>query len=71
MPLQEDLENAVSNIARGAWSTRHGQVVPEPENVRLGNDAVEFDRATILYADLQGSTSMVDTENWQLSAEVY
>lgn len=71
MPLQEDLKNAVSNIARSAWSTRQGQVVPEPEDVRLGNDAVEFDRATILYADLQGSTNMVDTENWQLSAEVY
>lgn len=71
MPLQDDLKSAVSNIARSAWSTRQGQVVPDPEDVRLGNDAVEFDRATILYADLQGSTSMVDAENWQLSAEVY
>jgi len=71
MSAQDDMKAAVSNIARSAWSTRQGQVVPDPEDVRLGNDAVEFDRATVLYADLQGSTNMVDAENWQLSAEVY
>ncbi|TCT25724.1 adenylate/guanylate cyclase domain-containing protein [Thermomonas haemolytica] len=71
MPLLDDMKTAVSDIARSAWATRQGQVVPDPEDLRLGNDAVEFDRATVLYADLQGSTSMVDAENWQLSAEVY
>ena len=71
MPLEDDLKTAVSNIARSAWSTRQGQVVPDPEDVRLGNDAVELARATILYADLQGSTHMEDSENRQFSAEVY
>ncbi len=71
MPLLDDMKAAVSDIARSAWTTRQGRIVPEPEDLRLGNDAVEFDRATVLYADLQGSTSMVDSENWQFSAEVY
>lgn len=71
MPLLDDMKAAVQAIAQGAWSTRQGQVVPDPENIRLGNDAVEFDRSTVLYADLQASTIMVNSESWQLSAEVY
>lgn len=71
MPLRDEMSAAVRAIAEGAWATRQGQVVPDPEDLRLGNDAVEFDRATVLYADLQGSTNMVDSEDWQLSAEVY
>ena len=71
MPLLDEMKAAVQAIARSTWATRQGQIVPEPEDLRLGNDAVEFDRATVLYADLQGSTRMVDSENWQLSAEVY
>lgn len=71
MPLLDDMKAAVQAIAQNTWTTRDGQVVPDPEDLRLDNDAVEFDRATVLYADLQGSTSMVDSENWQFSAEVY
>lgn len=71
MSLLDDIKEAVQTIARSAWNKRQGQVVPDPEDLRLSNDAVEFDLATVLYADLQGSTNMVDTENWQLSAEVY
>lgn len=71
MPLMDDMKASVQAIAQSAWTTRQGQVVPDPEDLRLGNDAVEFDRATVLYADLRGSTNMVDSESWQLSAEVY
>ncbi len=71
MALLEEMTAAVQAIAQTRWSTRRGQVVPDPEDLRLGNDAVEFDRATVLYADLNGSTNMVDTEAWQLSAEIY
>jgi class 3 adenylate cyclase len=71
MPLLIDLQAAVAAVMANAWQIRQGQVVPEPEALRLGNDAVEFDRATVLYADLQSSTNMVDTEHWQFSAEIY
>lgn len=71
MPLLEDMEAAVAAVMANAWTIRQGQVVPEPEALRLGNDAVEFERATVMYADLQGSTNMVDAEHWQFSAEIY
>ncbi|ARZ74629.1 adenylate/guanylate cyclase domain-containing protein [Stenotrophomonas sp. WZN-1] len=71
MALLEEMTAAVEAIAQSRWSTRQGQVVPDPEDLRLGNEAVEFDRATVLYADLKGSTKMVDAEHWWLSAEIY
>jgi len=71
MPLQDDLKAEVKKIFKTAWTTRAGQVVPDPDNLTLGNQAVEFDRATVLYADLNGSTRMVDKKCWEFSAEVY
>lgn len=71
MPLADELRNEVIKIFRDQWSTRMGQVVPEPENITLGNGAVEFGRATVLYADLSGSTAMVNTYKWAFAAEVY
>jgi len=71
MARLDDLQSAVVDIFSDSWTTRNGQVVPAPEDLRLGNDAVEFDRATVLYADLNGSTRMVDAEPWWRSAEVY
>jgi class 3 adenylate cyclase len=71
MALADDLESEVRKIFRAPWTTRDGQVVPEPDNIQLGNDAVEFERATVLYADLSGSTTLVDQEAWQFSAEIY
>jgi class 3 adenylate cyclase len=45
--------------------------VPDPEDVSLDNEAVKFDRATILYADLAASTILVDAMTWTFAAEVY
>ncbi len=63
MTVLEEMTAAVEAITQNQWSIRQGQVVPDPEDLRLGNDAVEFDRATVLYADLKGSTKMVDAEH--------
>lgn len=71
MTVLEEMTAAVEAITQSSWATRQGRVVPDPEDLRLGNDAVEFDRATVLYADLKGSTKMVDAEHWWLSAEIY
>lgn len=55
MALKEDLESTVKRIFREQWTTRNSVKVPNPENLALGrNDAIEFDRATVLYADLSG-----------------
>lgn len=71
MALGEDLKSAVGKIFKDSWARRDGQVVPEPEALKLGNDAVEFDRATVLYADLSGSTALVDEMKWEFAAEIY
>src|SRR5260221_6181030 len=70
MSLADDLKEEVRAIVRGAWTNRDGQVVPEPEDLKLGNDGVKLD-ATVLYADLDGSTDLVDRFSATFAAEVY
>jgi class 3 adenylate cyclase len=45
--------------------------VPTPDALKMANDAIALDPATVLYADLSDSTSLVDTKPWTFSAEVY
>jgi class 3 adenylate cyclase len=70
MGLKEDLEADVAEIFRKAWSEREGTVVPEPEDLKLGNDAVKLD-GVVLYADMSDSTKLVDNETASFAAEVY
>ncbi|MCG3575285.1 adenylate/guanylate cyclase domain-containing protein [Ralstonia solanacearum] len=35
------------------------------------NHAKDLDAATVLYADLDGSTDMVNTKKWEFSAQIY
>ncbi|CUX70546.1 MULTISPECIES: adenylate/guanylate cyclase domain-containing protein [Agrobacterium] len=71
MALLKELKDNVSSVFSSSWSTRDGRVVPAPEDLKLSNDAIVFERATVLYADLTGSTNMVDVAGWQKSAEIY
>jgi len=68
--LKDDLESEVKKIFRESWTQRDGEVVPEPEDLKLGNDAVNLD-ATVLYADMSGSTNLVDTYKSTFAAEIY
>jgi class 3 adenylate cyclase len=68
---KEDLEADLSSIFQGVWTTTEKTVIPVATDLGLGNDAGHFGEMTVLYADLNGSTSMVDNEIWQFSAEVY
>lgn len=52
------------------WETRDGRVVPVPQNLGLGNDAVKLN-ATVLYADMADSTKLVDSSPPYFAAEVY
>ena len=54
MTIAEDISQNAKTTFRTAWTARDGQVVPAPSDLKLGNDAVYFDRATVLYADLAG-----------------
>jgi class 3 adenylate cyclase len=70
MGLKEDLDAELNAIFSGGFQERDGQKVPEPEDVRLGNDAVKIE-GTVLYADLAESTALVRRYQWWFAAEVY
>ncbi len=70
MSLVEDYTEAVEEIFEEEWSTREGRKVPESEDLGLGNDAVELD-GTVLYADLDDSTNLVDNHDPEFAAEIY
>ena len=71
MGLAADLEAEVKAIFKETWTEKVGQVVPDPEDLRLSNDARHFTRGTVLYADLSGSTNLVNGNNWQFAGEIY
>lgn len=72
MALADDLKNEVVRTFATDWNEEIATVVPTAENLRLNsNHAKRLDPATVLYADLDSSTSMVDTLAWQQSAEIY
>ncbi len=70
MSALTEMQKEVSAIFATSWKTRSGQVVPEPEQVQLGNDAVTV-QGTVLYADLVQSTSLVNSYKAHFAAEVY
>lgn len=70
MNLEGELQTEIKKIFRERWTTRDGQVVPEPKDLALGNDAVKLE-ATVLYADMSGSTSLVDKYRADFAAEIY
>lgn len=70
MSLAEDYSKVVEEIFKEKWSTREGRKVPESEDLGLSNDAVKLD-GTVLYADLDDSTNLVDGYKPAFAAEIY
>jgi class 3 adenylate cyclase len=70
MSLLEELTKEVRTIFREKWDIRKGEVVPKPENLSLQNNGLTLD-ATVLYADLAGSTALVDGSKPHFTAEIY
>ena len=70
MALGNDLNSEVRKILREQWVRRTGRVVPESDDLKLSNDAVILD-GTVLYADLDDSTKLVDRFKPGFAAEVY
>lgn len=71
MGLKNELDAEVKSFLISDWKTRKGTVIPEAEDIRLGNDAVTFEEAVVLYADLAGSTQLVESRKDWFAAEVY
>src|SRR5205807_2996534 len=70
MSLTDELRIEVREVFEAVWKERDGEVVPEPDDIELGNDAVKLE-ATVLYADLADSTDLVDRYSAGFAAEVY
>jgi class 3 adenylate cyclase len=72
MGLKADLKAEVKSTFESEWTVQKALVFPEPKDLRLNsNHAKDLEKATVLYADLDGSTAMVDSKDWRFSAEVY
>lgn len=72
MGLKEDLTAEVKATFSQRWDVQETQSVPAAEDLRLNaNHAKDLTTATVLYADLDGSTNMVDNFTWEFSAEIY
>ena len=72
MGMKNDLSAEVTTTLAGVWEEEKTTSVPSPDNLRLNtNHAKNPEAATVLYADLDGSTNMVDGYSWMFSAEVY
>jgi class 3 adenylate cyclase len=71
MSLKEELSRYISNTHSERWSIKAGQVVPDSDSqLPLKNVGVEL-QATILYADMVGSTKMVNENLPWYAAEMY
>lgn len=70
MGLKSEIETEIADIFRSRWTQRDGTTVPEDDDVKLGNDAVNIE-ATVLYADMRDSTKLVDNYSRLFAAEIY
>ncbi|SRR5258708_15019271 len=70
MSTAKEVRAEVAEIFATNWKTRDGQVVPDSDSIKLGNDAVKLD-GTVLYADLADSTELVNSYKAHFAAELY
>lgn len=70
MALSDNLRSEVMKIFQEEWSTNSRGKAPVAVDLELRNDAATL-HGTVLYADLDGSTNLVDTKKSWFAAEVY
>lgn len=71
MPLKSELETMVGNIFADQWEISPGIAIPEPTDLLLGSNHGVTMEATVLYADIDGSTDLVDAQSAPFAAEIY
>lgn len=72
MALKDTLKAEIEASFKAQWQVEDAQNVPVAEDLRLNaNHAKNLEIATVLYADIDGSTNMVDGRPWWFSAEIY
>jgi class 3 adenylate cyclase len=70
MAIADDIYAEVLEIFKSSWTKTDGRVVPDTDDVKLGNDAVLL-KGTVLYADMADSTGLVNSYKDHFAAEVY
>lgn len=71
MSFKDDLTAKVQEFVNGCWGeVPSGYTVPSPDDLTFGNTGRRLN-ACILYADICGSTAMVDNVSDTLAAEYY
>jgi len=70
MGLKKDLEDDCKDIYESEWNRRKGQSVPQSKDIGLGAEAVDLEVA-MLYADITGSTQLVDGYKDRFAAKQY
>lgn len=66
-----EIETQIENMLRDRWTTHDVRTVPDVESLALKhNQAAEFEGA-VLYADLAGSTKLVDNYKPFFAAQIY
>ena len=66
--MEVELTTAIDSIVKTRWDLRAGQVIPETDDITLGNSGVTLE-ATVLYADLADSTELALFDQ-EIAAEV-
>lgn len=71
MGLKDELTTFCHDVFHSKWETTEGKKIPDEDSrLTLKNTAITIE-GTVLYADLDGSTAMVDGyKNW-FAAEIY
>ena len=67
---QTGILDEINSIFKTKWKIREGRIVPDSDNISLGNDAVKIE-GTVLYADMDDSTGLVNGYKDWFAAEVY
>lgn len=70
MKSSSDIIAETKQILATQWTRRDGRVVPDAEDLKLGNDAVQLE-GTVLYADMADSTGLVQGFRDWFAAKVY
>lgn len=70
MALKGVLVGKVKEAFADQWEVRDGRTVPVSDSLKLSNEAVKLD-GVVLYADMVGSTLLVDYHPDFFAAEIY
>ncbi len=70
MARQRNLNSEIRKILQEPWTVQRSRGAPRPEDLDLDNEGKTID-ATVLYADLDESTRMVETQEPEFAGRMY